>query len=238
MAIKDKSHFQFKQFQVIQPETGLKITTESCVLGAWVPIAAKVQQILDIGTGTGLLSLMMAQRCDASIDAVEIDHKMADLANTNFSKSPWTQRLNLIQEDIINYHSEKKYDLIVVNPPFFAHHLKGKQQQKNQALHEDLLDQQTLLTSISRLLADNGRFAVMYPPFQADQFQLLCQSLGFEVLYTLILRDKADKPALRMIRLFGREQPLKMEETLIIKTSNGDYHPDFTTLLKPFYLRM
>lgn len=229
-------YFQFKQFLLQHSDQGLKTTTEACIFGAWVRVYPTEQRLLDIGSGTGILSLMVAQRCEAYIDAVEINAEMYELTQQNFSTSPWNNRLKVFQTPIQQFNPEKKYDLIFSNPPFFKNHLVGSSKVKNTALHESELSQEELLKVVINLLSDHGRFAVMYPPWEAGKLASLFEANGFQCNEQLAFKDTPDKPLLRTIQVFSRYKAIKKEETLIIKNKAGLYTPEFRKLLSRYYL--
>jgi len=231
-------YFQFKQFHLQHGDLGLKTTTEACIFGAWMTILSSEKRILDIGSGTGLLSLMVAQRFEVDIDAVEINAEMVELCHLNFSKSPWKSRVKVIQSPIQQFKPEKKYDLIFSNPPFFRNHLAGKSATKNMALHDQLLSQEDLFTSVSGLLSDQGRFAVMYPKSEAEKLAILFETNGFYCNEKLFIKDTLAKSVLRVIQVFSRITSITNEETLIIKKIDGDYTEEFIRYLKPYYLRL
>ncbi|MEP7128610.1 MAG: methyltransferase, partial [Chitinophagales bacterium] len=128
------TYFQFKQFRIDQDQSAMKVATDACILGAATPAPAD-GAILDIGTGTGLLSLMIAQKCSGRIDAVELDEGSFHQATSNVQNSLWKDRINVIHSDVRTFHPNKKYDLIICNPPFFENHFKSPFLQKNKAKH-------------------------------------------------------------------------------------------------------
>ncbi|MCR9253780.1 MAG: methyltransferase [bacterium] len=230
------SYFQFKQFRIEQGGSGMKVTTEGCILGSWVN-AENASNILDIGAGTGLLSLMIAQRSNATIDAVEIDENAAEQTKLNFEKSPWPNRLQLFHNSIQDFKSEKKYDLIVSNPPFFSNHLKNQNQQKNKALHDDLLNQEDLLNSISNLLDDNGNAYILLPEHESRQLETNASKLGFYVIEKL---EVYNQPNGRVFRVISKLSNKHLEQTikkLVIREGN-EYSGVFKKLLKEYYLAL
>ena len=147
--------FEFKQFRIEQQKTAMKVGTDGVILGAWVPVD-EASAILDVGTGTGLIALMLAQRCNARIDALEIDHRACEEAEFNFKQSPWKERLKIIHSDFNAFSIEMKqcYDLIVCNPPYFANSLRTYDPQLSRARHNITLTFIQLLKGSVSLLTD------------------------------------------------------------------------------------
>ena len=162
--------FCFKQFAVWHDRSALRVCTEACILGAYAEVT-DVTHALDIGTGTGLLALMIAQRnAKMQIDAVEIEAQNVEQAIENVIQSPFLKRISVVQAAIQNWRKPEsphssKYDLIISNPPFFDKHLLSPREERNRALHTETLSLSDLALSVARLLADTGRFFVLLPPF-------------------------------------------------------------------------
>ncbi len=230
------SYFQFKQFRIEQGGSGMKVTTEGCILGSWVN-AENATNILDIGAGTGLLSLMIAQRSKANIDAVEIDENAAEQTKLNFKNSPWSDRLQLYPNSIQNFKSENKYDLIVSNPPFFSNHLKNQNQQKNNAIHDDLLNQEDLLNSISNLLQDNGNAYILLPEHESKQLEINAKKLGLHIIEKLEVYNQPNGRVFRVISKLSKKHLEQTIEQLIIREGN-EYSGVFKKLLKEYYLAL
>ena len=151
----------------------MKVCTDACLFGAYVADQVKTKaanNILDIGTGTGLLSLMLAQRVPALIDAVEIDEAAYQQAKENFEQSPWKERLFAFNTDVTKFETEKKYDCIISNPPFFENDLKSNDSNKNNAKHDTSLSLDKLLQVVKKLLNDDGIFAVLLPYHRVEYF--------------------------------------------------------------------
>lgn len=130
------SYFQFKQFRVEQDRCAMKVTTDACIQGAWTPVLPSVKNVLDVGTGTGILALMLAQKnSEITVDAIEVDKDAAGQARANVAGSPWRERINILEGDVRNYPFDKRYDLIITNPPFFSNSLLGDDVNKNLARH-------------------------------------------------------------------------------------------------------
>ena len=166
---KKNTFFQFKQFRIDQGQTAMKVTTEGCLFGAWV--ASQVQNaksVLDIGSGTGLLSLMLAQKLqDAQIHGVELNEDAAPQADQNFKESPWGERLFIHQQKIQEFQDTQKFDLIISNPPFFKQSLNSPDANVNLARHDDSMSQQDLIKAIKLNLNQEGLAFILYPEREA-----------------------------------------------------------------------
>ena len=168
-------YFQFKQFTVWHDKCAMKVGTDGVLLGAWTPVKSSVR-ILDIGTGTGLVALMLAQRSTASITALEIDEAAAAQATENINRSPWKNRIEVIQQDFKHYSSKNgisKFDTIVSNPPYFNASLKCSDEQRNKARHNDSLTYEELLAGVSGLLSQEGTFTIVIPMDVCEQIKTL-----------------------------------------------------------------
>ncbi|MFR9534023.1 MAG: methyltransferase [Rikenellaceae bacterium] len=165
--------FKFKEFTIHQDRTAMKVGTDGVLLGAWVNILKEDRKLLDIGTGTGLIALMMAQRAaGARIDAVEIDRDSAEQAAANIAKSSWFKHVELHNISICDFDNNFKYDLIVSNPPFFSDSLLPPQQSRSAARHTVSLTFKDLIDSVVRLLELTGRFALILPPIESNKFEM------------------------------------------------------------------
>ena len=232
------SYFQFKQFRVKQDRSDMKVTTEGCLLGALVALHGDEEHILDIGTGTGLLSLMLAQRSTGTIDAVELSEAAAQQAAENFENSPWKERLHVYQGTIQDYakFAGKCYDLIVSNPPFFKDHLKSGKA-KDRAIHNDDLPPEDLAQSVKQLLARQGRLWVIYPAYEFEQFLKVAAGHHLLLQHQYEIYDRPGKPIFRVIGVFGFEEKEDPDHALIyIKESEGGYSSRFQGLVEAYYL--
>ena len=235
------THFQFKQFTVQQDQCAMKVCTDACVLGAWVNVE-NADRILDIGTGTGLLSLMIAQRNTyAAIDAVEIEAEAFYQAGENVESSPSNGRITLFHAAVQDFTSEHLYDLIISNPPFFQSDLRSPAEKINQAHHADTLDFAALLSSIQSLLAPEGRFAVLLPVDEGSQFRKMAEEQNWRLDHELTLFHQPNKKAFRVLMEFRNAAAAARDtvsETLNIYQEDGITHdPKFRELLKDFYLK-
>lgn len=232
------SYFQFKQFRINQDRTAMKVCTDSCVLGAWADVE-KAKQILDIGAGTGLLSLMVAQRSAAQITAVEIDEAAALQAATNIQESPWKNRIELHQKSLQEFRlrNEQLFDLIICNPPFFQGSLKSPDQAKTVAKHTEKLPFEDLLHFVTQFLSPDGKFYLLLPPGEAEIFRKLAQAANLFPVKQLQLFTQENGKHLRTIYAYIRSQNLPTaSEKLFIRNPNQTYTTEFAALLKDYYL--
>ncbi|KAA0989346.1 tRNA1(Val) (adenine(37)-N6)-methyltransferase [Dyadobacter aurulentus] len=235
------SHFQFKQFTIQQDQCAMKVCTDACVLGAWTDVD-NADRILDIGTGTGLLSLMIAQRNTyAAIDAVEIEAEAFFQAGENVHESPFKGRIQLYHEAIQDFESEHQYDLIVTNPPFFQSDLRSPAEKINRAHHSETLDFAGLLNAVKTLLKAEGRFSILLPVEEGIQFRTMANEQGWQLRREMTLLHKPDKKPFRTLMEFQNQPSPVLQvltETLNIYETNGvTYDPKFRMLLKDFYLK-
>lgn len=234
------SFFQFKQFTVQQEGSAMKVCTDACIQGAFTAVYIRnhlpgLQRVLDIGTGTGLLSLMLAQRGAFAVDAVELDAAAAQQAAENFSASPWGGRLRVFHSDIKNFRPETLYPFIITNPPFFDNNLQGPQQRRTTAMHTIALAYDALLAAIQRMLAPGGSFSVLLPCGEFEKFRKLAEDAGFTLNVLLEVQQTPAHKPFRSVGIFGPEAALQMEK-LVIHDEAREYTPAFVTLLKDYYL--
>lgn len=229
------THFAFKQFTIHQGQTAMKVTTDACILGAYTD-AREAKKILDIGTGTGLLALMLAQKSNAKIDAVEIDKNAYNQAVRNIDDSIFKDKITVHNTSIQDCITLNFYDLIISNPPFFQNHLKSGTLARNNSIHTDSLSFEDLLHSILRLLSFNGTFVVLLPAYESSVFEQLSISKGLYPQKKLTIRHRKDTKILRIITTFGRTKKEIINEELIIKNPDESYSPDFQAFLKDYYL--
>lgn len=239
------AYFQFKQFRIEQDKCAMKVSTDACILGAYTAqsIQQDSQYVLDIGTGTGLISLMLAQAMQAQITAIEIDENAYLQAKANFEASKWADRLQIFHQAIqdFNPHIQKtreKFDLLICNPPFFVNSLKSPQKEKNLARHTDSLSFEDLLACADRLASENAKFFVLLPVLESLLFEKELNKTNYQFAITekLLIQDKPDKQPHRVILTLGRNEETFIEEILIVKDINGNYTADFIRLLKEYYL--
>ena len=234
--------FRFKQFTIQQQYCAMKVCTDACLFGAWTASTITNEKlpagyILDIGAGTGLLSLMLAQQLKNSIiHAIEIDAAAAKQAGENFVASPWGEQLYVFNTSIQSFSPAQQYDLIITNPPFFQNDLASPDAQRNIALHSHQLSLEELITAIQIHLTAEGHFAVLLPYHRTQLFEALAQSAGFNVLQKSLVQQTPKHAPFRSMLLFGRAKKTCEQTTIIIKEATGNYTDAFISLLKDYYL--
>jgi len=233
------SYFQFKQFRIEQDRCAMKVGTDGVLLGAWSKVD-HAEHILDIGTGTGLLTLMLAQKSKAFIDAIDIDLDSFEQANQNILSSPWYRRIKLYHISAQQYteQSIETYDLIISNPPFFINSSKSSNPSKQLARHDDSLSQDELLQISMKLLNDNGRLSVIYPIIEALQFQKKASLLGLFQTRTLLIYPNEHKDPKRILMEFSKlYSALEEKELFIEQGGRHNYSSEYKNLTKEYYLK-
>jgi tRNA1Val (adenine37-N6)-methyltransferase len=215
----------------------MKVCTDACLFGAYMANEIKdSNSILDIGTGTGLLSLLLAQKSNAQIDTVEIDAAAFEQAKENIALSPWKESIHIVNTDINDFYPQKKYDYIISNPPFFEADLKSADDKKNAAKHDSNLTLASLLNNISRLLSDNGFFAVLIPFHRTDYFETAVASMQFSLVKKIVVQQTPKHNPFRAILIFSRLPATAEKQFIIIKNEEGNYSETFSELLREYYL--
>lgn len=235
------SYFQFKQFVVQQERAALKVSTDSCLFGAWIADEVKskklkVKNALDIGAGTGLLMLMMAQKVEALIDGVEIDEPTYEQAKENIAASKWKERLHLFLGDVKEIVFEKNYDLIIANPPFYEGDLKSGLSNRNVAMHDEGLKLDELLKIVDTNLSDEGCFAVLLPNHRAHKFIVDAEACYLNLIKRADVMQTIHHSYFRTMLLFGRNKSEPEIKSMSIKDEKNEYTPAFIELLKDYYL--
>jgi tRNA1Val (adenine37-N6)-methyltransferase len=237
MARRRNTYFQCREFRIEQGNCAMKVTTDASLLGAWAPVEG-AQRILDIGTGTGLLALFAAQRCQAIIDAIELDPQAAGQARSNFTASPWADRLNLIEGDIRDLAPAQPYDAIVCNPPFFSASTPNACNRLARARHNDALPLPDLLAAIDRLLSSDGRAWLLLPLPQAAQLLATLTRVNLHARVILEVRSRAqDSPHRQILQLERRPGPCR-SLSLALYTEHPLHSPEAAQLFEPYYLKL
>ncbi len=233
--------FHFKQFSIQQDACAMKVSLDACLLGALCEVE-HAKRILDIGTGTGLLALMAAQRSDAHIDAVELDAAAAKQAQENVADSPFLSQVTVHQHNIKNYNCDLAYDVILCNPPFFSDHLKGPNNQRNLARHNDGLSFRDLSECITRLLQPKGQAWLLLPVTEFAAFIKSAESAGLQLNSQWSIASRPQKEAHRVIfSLNHGEQHIHhtLNHSLMVHGETGaQYTDDFKSLLRDYYLKL
>ncbi|MFL5772788.1 MAG: tRNA1(Val) (adenine(37)-N6)-methyltransferase [Flavisolibacter sp.] len=201
-------------------------------------IGIAFQKLLDIGTGTGLLALMVAQKNNIHIDAIEIDSLAAQQAKENFASSPWKDRINIINQDVLEFKPEHRYEVIVSNPPFYENELFGPKQEKNIAHHSGGLLLADLFKVIKRKLNDNGKFFLLLPYKRHAEIKMLLEK---EELFThekVLVRATAKHQPTRIMVMGGKEKSENEKESVMNIKNGEEYSGEFISLLKDYYLHL
>jgi tRNA1Val (adenine37-N6)-methyltransferase len=237
------SYFKFKQFIVHQERSAMKVCTDSCILGAWSAQLIKndpsVKKILDIGSGTGLLSLMVAQESKATIDAVEIDPDASLQSKENFEHSPWKNRLTVWNKSILQFAPHGEYDFIISNPPFFENDLVSETTSKNIAKHHTGMTTKDLVRSIQDRLELSGQAAILLPYHRSLQFEEDISGASLFIKRKLHIRQTPAHNYFRTIFLLSKKQcPSPLVNELTIHDSARYYTEEFRQLLRDYYLEL
>ena len=236
------STFNFKQFSVQQDKCAMKIGTDSVLLGAWCPIDNNPFSVLDIGAGTGVLSLMLAQRSHAEqIDALEIDEDTYEQCVENFEASPWSDRLFCFHAGLDEFieEPEDEYDIIISNPPFYSEDYKTNNEQRDLARFQDALPFEDLIEAADLLLSENGVLAVIIPFKEEERFLALANEFELYPIQITHVKGTPTTEIKRSLLALSRnniETPTINE--LVIEIGRHEYTPEYIALTKEFYLKM
>lgn len=233
--------FKFKQFTVNQNKSAMKIGTDAVLLGAWTGLRNHPFSVLDIGAGTGILALMMAQKTHAEIiDAIEIDDEAFEQCVENFEASPWGDRLFCYHASLEEFvdEIEDRYDLIICNPPFYIEDYKSDNEQRDLARFNDAMPFEHIAESVSKLLSDEGVFSVIIPFKEASNFINI--AYNFKLFPNNILQVKGNPTSeiKRSLIQFSFNKTEVKTDTLIIENQRHNYTQDYINLTKDFYLKM
>lgn len=216
----------------------MKVTTDGCLFGALID-PDQEGPILDIGTGTGLLSLMLAQRTSASIEAIEIDQQVAKQAAENMTVSPWPDRLSVHHTSLQEFDAKKKYKQIVSNPPFFKQNSPSNSQKRNLAIHSDLLPMENLLEKSLALLDQEGTLWLMYPTYEMGVFIKAAANKGLFLQKQVLVQNRPKDLPIRSMCSFSQQQSKSpIQKEISIRSEDNEYTEEFRVLLKDYYLHL
>ena len=234
--------FQFKQFSVEQDRCAMKIGTDGVLLGAWTPIPDNIFSVLDVGAGTGIIALMLAQRSFAEqIDALEIDEEAYEQAVENFENSPWSDRLFCFHAGLDEFveEPEDEYDLIISNPPFYTEDYKTENEQRDLARFADAMPFEDLVEAADLLLSENGIFSAIIPYKEEEKFIALAKDFDLFPIKITRVKGTPTTEIKRSLLAFSRHisENFPVDE-LVIETSRHIYTEEYIALTKDFYLKM
>lgn len=239
------SYFSFKQFTIYHDRCAMKVATDSCLFGAWVAAetggsqaAGRGSTLLDVGCGTGLLSLMIAQKNKVEIDAIEIDSEAAEQAKENIEASPWKERITIINEDVLQWKRPKKYDVIISNPPFYEGDLKSGRSTKNIAHHDKGLRLEELLQFIKKRLTNDGLFYLLLPFKRETALDSLLAQFEFHLQKKVIVKQTTAHAPFRIMLQASNKKSVTVVEEIWLKNSQQQYTEKFASLLKDYYLHL
>lgn len=232
------NYFQFKQFTIYQDKAAMKVGTDGTLLGAWAAID-NCTRILDVGTGTGLIALMMAQRSNAMVTAIEIEENAAFEAKQNVVISPWGNRVDVRHISLQEYSKtcSSKFDLIVSNPPFFSQAFKAANENRTMARHNDSLPFSELFSHSTDLLSSKGELAVVLPIDAANNCEKLASENELFLIRKTEVKPNVRKDANRVLLEFCKKEAAQKIDCLTIYDENGGYTDSYKLQTKDFYLK-
>jgi tRNA1Val (adenine37-N6)-methyltransferase len=234
-------YFKFKQFTIFHDKCAMKVGTDGVLLGSWAGTGLSPKRILDIGAGSGLIALMLAQRFkSAEIDAVEIEAQCAQQCAENALASPFKERINSTNSSIQEFalKNEDKFDLLVSNPPFFIDSFTSDNDQRNTARHNHSLRQHDLLKVVTDLSHHKSVFAIILPVKEGDLFILKAREYPWYLNNQVYIKGSPESKEKRVLLEFTKSQNPLMKSQLIVEEKRGVYTKGFTALVKDFYLHL
>ncbi len=235
------SYFQFKEFTIFQDQCAMKVCTDACILGAWFACGKQVHgKVLDLGSGSGLLMLMLAQKKTVQIDGIELDEASYAQSVANIAASKWQSFLQVFLGDARSFPFTTRYDFIITNPPFFEDSLPASSSRANTAKHDSGLKFSELIRALDNQLNPSGNFGILLPFNRINDFEKLAFLQGFHLQRSLMVRQTENHAHFRTVRQYGRialSAPPETQE-LTIQDSLGEYTPGFRALMKDYYLHL
>ncbi len=231
--------FVFKKFTIFQHDSAHKVGTDAVLIGAWAQVE-KAKSILDIGTGTGIIALMMAQKSQAHIDAIDIEQSSYKQACENVKHSSWQERINVHQISLQDYvkNCDKKFDIIITNPPYFVDSFKAPDEERSHARHNDTLSFVDLIEGVKKLLHPDGKFYIILPTKEAGDFKNMAEKKGLYLVKRMRVKTKlVNDTEKRHIMKFSFNKVLLQDQTMSIeKDVHHDYTEEYKLLTSDFYL--
>jgi len=231
--------FVFKKFTIFQHDSAHKVGTDAVLIGAWAQVE-KAKSILDIGTGTGIIALMMAQKSKAHIDAIDIEQSSYKQAYENIKHSSWQERINVRQISLQDYVKScgKKFDIIITNPPYFVDSFKAPDEERSHARHNDTLSFTDLIEGVKNLLQADGKFYIILPTKEAGDFKNMAEKKGLYLVKRMRVKTKlVNDTEKRHIMKFSFNKILLQDQTMSIeKDVHHDYTDEYKLLTSDFYL--
>jgi len=230
--------FYFKQFKVRDDRSTMKVGTDAVLLGIATEIT-DTGSILEIGTGSGVISLILAQRSEALIDAIEIDEASVAQATENVAACPWKDRIRVIHSSLQDYasHCALRYQRIVTNPPFFSRSFKSGIEKRNLSRHDDRLTFDELLEAAGCLLDQRGQLWVILPTREGHQFRNKALAAGFHIQHILQIIPREGKEANRLVMAFAREKTMTVTEShLTLRDHHNQFSEEYKTFAHDFYI--
>lgn len=237
------AYFQFKQFTVFHDRSAMKVTTDGCLFGSWC--AQRIfksglnGKILDIGTGTGLLALMVAQQNKVPVEAVEIDKNASDQAAGNIASSPWKDQIRVFNQDVITFQPTTAYDCIISNPPFYENELASTQEHRNIAHHSHQLRISQLIIKLKEWISAEGKFFLLLPFKRLLEVEKLIDDAGLYLCEKVIVHQSVKHTPFRVMVYGSTQKPKETKiSSLFIWDDKQQYTEAFIKLLKPYYLKL
>ncbi|WP_304248069.1 tRNA1(Val) (adenine(37)-N6)-methyltransferase [Parabacteroides gordonii] len=234
-------YFRFKKFTVYHDKCAMKVGTDAVLLGAWADTSF-CKNILDIGTGTGIIALMLAQRSQATVEAIDIDKEACVQATENAAASPYTERIKVVHASCADFsasNQQKRYDLIVSNPPYFINSLKCPDNKRTVARHTDTLLLSDLIREAQTLLSPSGRIALVLPYERQEEVKALASANHLYICrQTDVIPIPGAAPKRLLVELSATKENIKNRDTLTIEEARHQYTPEYIALTKEFYLKM
>lgn len=232
------NYFKFKKFTINQERCAMKVGTDGCLLGSWFDCSSS-QRILDIGTGSGLIAIMAAQRCNALVTGIEIDNEAATQAVENVNNSPWKNRIRIVKADLQDYSTAELFDTIVSNPPYFINSLKCDSASRTLARHSDSLTSEVFFGKASDLITPEGKISIVIPCDLEHEWCNSAKSKGFTPSRITYIKTTPKKSPKRVLIEFTKDNTIKCTtSTIVLESEPGIYSKEAKDILRDFYLKI